>query len=319
MIARETMLAAAACVLTASVVNAESPTRFHRYKQIVLPAVERDVEAAFWLDADIYAATQDNLADLRIFDDADVETPFTLEIETLARREGMKFDDAQNAVSYAIEAINIEHDAAGRRTIVHVVSRREPLTAFSLGTTSDNFSRRVAIEGRHMDGARERWRSLSSARIERINLRGAGRDRLKINMATARYERYRLVIENADSPPLENIKVEAEGVVHRVAFVARTGRTYRVAYGAEGVRPGQYDLAAVLADLPREPRPQVSPLGEERTTEGYSPSPDGERSLLDNWYFIVIAIGAMTIVLCWALYGAGRRLEQANQNQPQGP
>lgn len=313
MIARSISLVLAASYFAWPITaNAESPSRFRHWKEIERAASEQDSEAAFLLDSDIYAATRSDLADLRIFDDADAETPYILEIEsdgsTPTRRE----------VSYSLQSSSIEQDRSGKRTIVIAVTRREPIASFTLQTTSANFSRRVIVEGIALAGAREDWQPIASATLERVELRGRRREQLSIDFAPARHEKYRLTIENRDSPPLENVSLTVRGTVHRASFVARGARTYRAAYGAAKVRPPQYDIGAVLKDLPREPRPVASMLGEERSTDQFQSVADGEQSLLDNWYFLGSAIGAMAAVLCWALYGAGRRLRKVRESESTG-
>jgi hypothetical protein len=218
-------------------------------------------------------------------------------------------------IEYPPSSWEIDEDANARTTLVRVSTRRAPLTGFTLQTTSDNFSRRVVVETRSPDDEGERWRKIAEATLERVGLRGQQREALRVLFAAARHEQYRLVIENRDSPSLAIAGVTATGNVHRVAFVARPGRTYRAAYGAAKIQRPEYDIAAVLAGLPPVARPATSSLGIQHETANYRPRAEEESAsggALDNWYFLGAAIAAMALVLGWALFVAGRKLKESD-------
>src|SRR5439155_17699554 len=132
-------------------------------------------------------------------------------------------------------------DAAKKRTVVTLRTRREPLTRFTLETPSRNFSRKAVVEVPVVQGVNTEWRPIAEATISKFSFRNQHREQLTITMPERREEQYRIVIRNEDNPPLNVTGVRAEGSVQRVVFLAQPGKTYRVFYGSETAEAPKYE------------------------------------------------------------------------------
>ena len=100
--------------------------------------------------------------------------PFRMDRIELWRQGTVMVSEEDKRADYPVAAFRAEEDAAGKRTIVHVQTHREPLTKFTLGTSSRNFSRAVAIE-----------QPLDAQRAERVGRAGPRhRSRWWISAAT---------------------------------------------------------------------------------------------------------------------------------------
>jgi hypothetical protein len=216
------------------------------------------------------------------------------------------------AVGYPVVGFRVEHDPKKKETRVEIQSRREPLTRFSLGTASRNFSRTAKVLIPVERGVRTDWVEIGSATLSLIQFRAFRHAELRVDFPEMRQEHYQLVIENADNPPLEITGVEAEGTPYRLIFLGSRGRTYRVEYGSDKVEAPQYDTAAVLASMSRGYQSVTVKLAPQIAIPGYR-AERGFRDILSSTVFLTLAIVAMVLALGWALFRAGQRIKKLPQ------
>src|SRR5262249_35089163 len=157
----------------------------------------------------------------------------------------------------------VESNAKEKVSRVEIQSRREPLTRFSLGTTSRNFSRTATVLIPVQRGVRTDWTEVGRGTLSLIQFRAFRHAELKVDFPEQRQEHYQLVVDNADNPPLEITGVEAGGTGNRLVFLAAEARSYRVEYGSETAESPRYDTAAVLASLHRGFQPVTVKLGQQ--------------------------------------------------------
>ena len=154
-----------------------------------------------------------------------------------------------DGIDVPLADFRVDEEVKEKRTRIRVTSHREPIT-------DRNFKRLARIEGIVPDGSgQERDRSLSrsvlgSSRVQRFDLRGISDEQLLIPIPESRHTDYEIVIDNADSPPLDVTAVTAVGPAYELVFLARPGIDYRLAYGGVTAddRPfpvPQYDTAAL--------------------------------------------------------------------------
>jgi len=213
------------------------------------------------------------------------------------------------AFPYSATVLRVETDEKEKTTRIDVESDRQPLTGLRLRTSSRNFSRPARVLVPDDRTGRERWVEIGRGTLTRVVFRDFRHEETKIEFPERRSERYRLVIENADNPPLDVAGVEAEGRGRRLVFLADAGRSYRVAYGSDALDAPRYDVSTVLEAIDRAPRPTPAALGPERPNPLYRPSAD-RPSRPDGAAFLWLAVVLMVAVLSWALLRAGRRLKR---------
>jgi hypothetical protein len=214
--------------------------------------------------------------------------------------------DEEETFPYPVAGFQVETDAKEKVTRVDVESGRQPLTGLRLRTSSRNFSRPARVL---VPAGRDEWVEIGRGTLALFAFRDFHRDQTTIDFGERRADRYRLVIENADNPPLDVTGVEGEGKGRRLVFLAATGRTYRVAYGSDALSAPRYDAATVLAAIGRDRRPSPATLGQQIPNPQYRASAD-RPSRFDGSTFLLLAIVLMVAVLAWALLRAGQRLKK---------
>ena len=120
-----------------------------------------------------------------------------------------------------------------------------------------------------MRGVQTDWVEVGRGTVVNIQFRAFHRAELQVDFPEQRQEHYRLEIENADNPPLEITRVEAEGTGYRLVFLRSEGRAYRLEYGSDTALAPTYDTAAVLASLNRGFHPVTVKLGPQIPNPGY--------------------------------------------------
>jgi len=234
--------------------------------------------------------------------------PFRIDGVDLWRTVETDRESKAETFAYPTVGLQVEPDPKKQVSRVEVQSRREPLTRLSLSTSSRNFSRRATVLIPVQQGVRTDWVEIGRGTLSLIQFRAFRQAELKVEFPEQRQERYQLVIENADNPPLEVTGVTAEGTGYRLVFLGTEGRTYRVDYGSEAAEAPRYDTVAVLASLHKGFQPVTVKLGPQIANPGYKTT-HGWRDILNSTVFLVLAIVVMVLVLAWALFRAGQRIK----------
>jgi hypothetical protein len=153
------------------------------------------------------------------------------------------------------------------------------------------------------------WTEVGRDTIDRFTLQGLHRENLRINFPEQREARYQIVIENADSPPLDITSITAEGNVYRLDFLGSPDQSYRVVYGSEIAESPRYDTAAVLSSVGSGYRPASLSLGNQVEDTSYR-ARNPTRGMLEQQIVLILALALMVAVLAWLLLRAGRQIKQ---------
>jgi hypothetical protein len=235
--------------------------------------------------------------------------PFRMDRIDLWRLRSEQLSERPREVNYPVEMSRVEEDAAGKSTIVYLRSRREPLTEFTLETSSRNFSRAARVQVPVRRGVRMQWADISQGRVSLVDFGGYRSESLGLSFPEQRQDEYRIVICNEDSPPLEIKGVKARGNEYRLVLLAAGNETYRLCYGADEVGRPEYDAAAVLGPLQlRGNRPTEAPLGKEIANPAVGPPSFALRGILNNALFLGAVVVLLVAALGWALFRATRRI-----------
>lgn len=231
---------------------------------------------------------------------------FRIEQLVFQEREQESVPGVPEGRTYAVNDLAVVHDAQARSTVITFAVAWAPLTSLILETPDVNFSRRLVVEGSDGPDGDERWRRVAVGTVSRIHMGTFRQDRTTIGFgAPRRFGRYRLTLDNQDSPALEVGGVVARGDRMEVVFFCAPGVAYRLGYGGgESERPN-YDIEAVLSRK-RQPRPAEYSLGAARETPGYEAD---RRRRFDGDRAMVVAVVLMAIVLVLVIGVASRRLD----------
>ncbi len=229
-----------------------------------------------------------------------------------------EIDDAED-IEMPIAEFHVEDEPNEQRTRVRVTTGREPITTLRLSVADRNFGRPARVEHpqtatRNRDAGSRPPQVLGDARVHRIDLRGIRSEELAITIPESRYVDYEIVIDNADSPPLDITGATAFGPAYEVVFLARQGKVYRLAYGAgstEGLpfAAPHYDTVAIDAALAAGKLPMEGSLGVVEEVPFEVPTRPWLARLLGNPWLIGGTILLLAALLGWSLFAAAKRLD----------
>jgi hypothetical protein len=237
--------------------------------------------------------------------------PFRMDRIELWQQRQEKLSENERKADYKVAWWRAEKDAASKSTVVYVATRREPLTELTVETSSRNFSRSAVLQTPVTHGVRTEWVDLGRGQLSLVNFGGYHKETLSIFFSERREAQYRIVIHDADSPPLKITGVTARGNVYRALFLAAQSETYHLCYGSDEADPPQYDAAAVLGPLRQGQAATEGWLGEEMLVPTVGESAVlTVRRIVNNPAFFGVVIVVLVGVLGWALFRAAKRINE---------
>ncbi len=218
--------------------------------------------------------------------------------------------NAIRRAEFAVSDFRLEHDPKERRSMVEFRTDRQPLTRVMVETESRNFHRPVRLETVAQDRLGERWNTLASGVLSQLDFKDLQQSDLEIEFPATRQDRYRLVIENGDNPPLDVTAIEAEGTLVELIFLAGPDSAYHLVYGGDSLKKPRYDTVAITAALEAGFEPQPATLGPSAaaTLSDEAMAIDWAERLNDR-RILLGTITLLVIVLGWFLYHAAKRVD----------
>lgn len=177
--------------------------------------------------------------------------PFRMErVLLVAEREETRSEPAAvETARFAAQGWTVATNARDRTTVITLSPGGRPVTALTLQTDEENFSRAVQVDGRRV-GSVESWQPLGAGRLTRIHAGRIRQEVLTLAIPESRCTELRLTIANNDNPPLAVKGVELCETRYEALFFPKAGRRYTLACGGQGFDLPQYDVSAVLAPVP---------------------------------------------------------------------
>lgn len=235
--------------------------------------------------------------------------PFRIDRIDLWREEQHDRVTGDEKAPYPVADHRVTDDREKQRTIIEFDTRREPLTSLRLETPDRNFSRHAVVEVEKVQGVTRSWQKIGEGILSRVDFRNLKREELSISFPESRHARYRVVIDNRDSPPLTVTGIEAEGNVFEVLYLAAPERHDQLRYGAADAERPSYDTAAIQELLRNGFQPSPAELGPEGPV-ARGPTPIRWSRLLNNPLLQGGVVAVLVIVLGWGLYRAVKRMDQ---------
>ena len=266
------------------------------------------------LDSDVFEATRNGFPDMRLLDSEGNQvayllrkvqtTPAETTRETWPTRQPSTGDKKRE---YTVTGFQIDREPETQQTIILVDTRREPLTSLTLETPGKNFSRHAVVEVEEKAGVQSSWHTIGTGTLFRIDFKNLKREQLSISFPESRQARYRIVIENRDSPALDVTGITTEGPVYELLFLAAPDKPYQLMYGAADVEPASYDTAAIRALLQEGFQPAKAELGKQ-TASGQVPAFQWS-GLLNDRRLLIGVIALLVAALGWGLFHAVKRMD----------
>lgn len=180
-----------------------------------------------------------------------VQTPFRLSGVSFFRNVSVQANDEPVLREWLPADMSVSFRNSSKTTEIVLDTRLAPITRLDLETPSRNFNRIATLQIPALSKGRKVWRTVSDAIITRIDVAGFSTNRVAVTFPEQRAEQLRLVIQNADAPPIEVAAVRAYGPVYRLLWLAEPAAAYRLAYGHATVAAPAYDLLSIRAALDR--------------------------------------------------------------------
>jgi Protein of unknown function (DUF3999) len=244
--------------------------------------------------------------------------PFRIERVDFWRDEQQERVTGDEKAPYAMTEFRATEDQEKRRTIIVVETRRQPLIALQLETPDRNFSRHAVVEVEMVQGVTKRWQPIGATTLSRVEFKDRKREELSISFPESRHARYRVVIDNRDSPPLTVGGIKAEGNVYEILYLAAPGRRDQLIYGAVDAQRATYDTSVLQELLGSGFQPARAELGAENPIAIGEP-PFRWSRLFGNTLFLGGVVALLVIALGFGLFRAVRRIDNLPGNStPQG-
>lgn len=217
---------------------------------------------------------------------------------------------------YELVSVNSHVDDETNETIIDIENRGVPLRRFLLETDNKNFRRVATLYRVDGDADDESLEQLASTTLQRFDFRELQEEDLTMTFSETRHDRFRIVIENGGSPPLEIDDVQATGTVDTLIFLAEPQQSYILRYGWESAAAPDLDRAAVEAALREQYVPVSVRLGEPQPRDVSNVAqPVTFAELLNNPYLIGGVVVVMIGVLTWLLYAAAQKVDRLAEQE----
>lgn len=213
---------------------------------------------------------------------------------------------------YPVVLISNRVNEDEKRTEVVVEAGRVPLRSLTVATGDANFRRDVRVE---VPAGEDQWRTIKRGVIHRYRVGDVDEENLTVRFDEARSDRYRLIIENRDSPPLQVVGISGTGEVYEVRFLAQPGDRFSLFYGSDSteVEAPQYDVAAIQQAIKGEVAMLPLDLKEPAANLEYDPDNKAKLPLLQQPWVLWVLIGVVVAVLIRVIYTAAKQVEEVGE------
>ncbi len=220
---------------------------------------------------------------------------------------------------YPATDFRVTQNSKEQRTELTFSVRRQPISMLRLLTDTENFHRQSRVEAEHqVENGKLEWINVAEQVVSRFQIGKLQRERLEMKLwndysnATGRY---RVLIMNEDSPPVEFRGVEPVGPIYELRCLATPGQKLQVEYGSPDAPAGKWDVAALRSAIDSGVVVVNGTLGDPRA------NPNAPKPMVATWKpwndtrVLLAGIVALTLFLAWGLYAASSRITLP----PEGP
>lgn len=239
-----------------------------------------------------------------------VRRPFRIDRIEFYRDDSESVSSEPQSATYPTADFAVKENEKDHQSILTFDTQREPITEIKVITAAENFSRAATVEIELEDvNGKSAWQPLAKGTLTRFSVGAIQREELKLAIRESHAVHYRVVIENRDSPPLAVTGVELAGPLYELTFLASPNQKATLEYGSPDAKVGRYDTAALQAALSQ---------GQALTQAKWQPprenldAPAGRGRAWKPWNdarVLFSGIVALTLLLGWRLYCAGRQIE----------
>ena len=191
-----------------------------------------------------------------------LQTPFRIDGIEFWRETTREVQDQPVLQKWPHAGLKVTQDTKAKTTVVLLETDLAPLRRIQLETPARNFQRTVSVMAPVITNGLQAWRSIGKGTVTRIELPGCTRDEVAVDFPEIRARELRILIYNADNPPLEISDLHPFGPAYRLLWLADPGAAYRLAYGNAELAPPAYDLFAIRTALEKGLEPDAWELAD---------------------------------------------------------
>ncbi len=243
-----------------------------------------------------------------------VRRPFRIERVEFYRDAELPVSSDRQRMMYPTSNFVATVHEKNHQTVFMFDTKQEPITEIKVITASENFSRSATVESEVEDtNGKLAWQVISNGTLTRFSVGAIQRKELTLSIRESRASRYRVLIDNRDSSPLSISGVELSGPRYELMFLASAGQKFSLQYGSPDAKAGQYDTAALQVSLTQGSHRITATLGSPAENENVPADQSPHWAPWNDSRVLVGGIVALTVLLGWGLYTAGKRIEVSSE------
>lgn len=202
-------------------------------------------------------------------------------------------------------------DADDNRTVILLDGGNLPLHELALDTEDRNFRREVLLQVPGVE-AEDAWRTIERGFVHSYHVGEFREARLSLVFAERRSDRYRLVVQNGDNPPLRLTRVTGKSRLEEMLFLASPGDRLFLFLGAssDAIAPPRLDTAAILAAKQSGVERNELKPGPLRENPNYRKEAPADRRLLESRGLLWSIISVVVAMMIWILYLTLKRIDE---------
>ena len=178
-----------------------------------------------------------------------LQTPFRIDGISFWRETTTQAKDSPVIQDWPHLGMIATNDPQSQTTEITLETASTPVSRLVLSTPARNFQRAAEVLVPVAANGHTQWRTVARGQFTRVDLPGYVRNDLAIDFPEQRSAQIRLVLQNADNPPLEIADVLPQGPAYRLLWLAEPAAAYRLAFGNAQLPEPDYDLFSIRTAL----------------------------------------------------------------------
>ena len=255
--------------------------------------------------------------------------PFRIESIDFFKTNEVSLKEEPIRDELAPESVAFFVDKKNKTTVVDFETWGGPVLGVEIFPKTVNFSRKARLEYGTLISAfktdlpekesRMNWTIASRGTISQLDFQGHKSRNTRLECPENRQTKWRIVIENGDSPPVEVESVKILGGKVQFVFLAQPGENYQLEYGDSQSNSAVFDTAAIQAMLRAKVAPFVAPLGEVQMMDpGPEQKVDWFQWLMRQKAFFGVVVLVLASILGVTLFQAAKRVNAESEHPPMG-
>lgn len=219
--------------------------------------------------------------------------------------KGAKESSLKPKERYDVEIVSQTFDPEKKETTIEFSAGNLPLDGLDVSTKAQNFRRKYRLETAETD----EWHQRSNGFLHSYSIGSLQDDGLEISFLETRSEKWRLVIEQGDNPPVEVESITGLGEPYRLLTLGGE-ESLTLYFGADPttVSKPNYDTAALELARKKNLPVQVATAGPPTENEAFAAVETPGEAWYQSKTVLWAAIALVVLAMLWVLLGASKKI-----------